>query len=488
MSLRRADPRFLLPVPVERAVVLGDLAPWAHGLRQAGVEVALGDGGSATPQLAVAPARRAREAVATGAGMILLEGRRGTVGLQRAGLEARRYIPTPSLEAPNHLVPVHFPHATRYAIEHWSVPTDLARRVRNRAAVELLSRGVFPEVRPLLSVGLRRPGPPFFLVAAEECGVARDSEWFMTLGGGDALSRGVFHVFARGEDEPSRIVKFARVLDYPDAFDRDERGLRLARAAGPEVAARVPTVLGRLEVAGLHASVEVAAVGERLTDMLLRPGPRAGKLAVIEAVADWILEVGRRTAAPPETLAAERRRLAETVVPRWSGFGIPGDLVDAVPAVPAVLQHNDAASWNVIARGAGAFTLIDWEAAKEHGFPLWDLVYFLAEALRQLDGVVAREARDAHTAGLFRGELESSDILFRWIARAVEQHGIPEDAVGAIVTLCWLHHGVSYLERAEARDQLAAGTRWGEVDVERVARLWVTEPGLGPSWSAWRSG
>ena len=90
----------------------------------------------------------------------------------------------------------------------------------------------------------------------------------MTLGSADALTRGVFHLFPPGAVDPSWVLKFARVPGYSDPFDRDERGLTIARDGGETVARHAPHLLGRLEAAGLSATVETAAVGARLTYLL----------------------------------------------------------------------------------------------------------------------------------------------------------------------------------------------------------------------------
>lgn len=486
MSIRHVDARFALPFPVQRAVVLGGLESWRDGLVEAGVEVAEYLSAQSAPQLVVAPVGLAKDVVATGAAGVVIEGRRGAGPLRQAGLNAQRLVPTPSIAAPRQLIRTDHTQAARYAVEHSSVPVALRKRVRNAVAKGFLSRGRFPEVLPVFAVGSTEPGPPFFLTAAQDLGVPPKAEWFMTLGEIDPLSRSAFHVFEADNPEPSWIIKVARVPDYTAPFERDERGIRLATAAGKDVSRRVPRLLGRLEVGGLHASVEAAAVGYRVTQFLQRSIPREEKLRMIDAVADWIVMLGRRTSRRPLD-RAERERLANDVVPSWSEFGIPADLVDRVPEVMGVVQHADLGSWNVIARDPSDFVVIDWESIRLDALPLWDLTFFLVDALLQLDGVTSRDARDRHITGLFRGEVASSEILFRWLRQAVDAFSLPAEAVGPIVSLCWLDHGVADTARGATRGALGAGERWGEVEAERIARLWVTEPGLGVDWNAWRA-
>ncbi len=210
-------------------------------------------------------------------------------------------------------------------------------------------------------------------------------------------------------------------------------------------------------------------------------------MRAIEAVADWTVEAGRATAGPAERLELERRRLAEEVVPAWSDLGVPAGLVEEVGPVPAVVQHNDLGSWNIVARSGTEFTAVDWESARAAGLPLWDLVYFLTDALTHLDGASETSRRDAHNLRLFSGQLPSSTILFGWIRRTCEALGIAEEWVGPIVTLCWLHHGLSGGHRrhalgAHAPEHAATGE---PADAERIARLWIRSPGLGAGWDAW---
>jgi hypothetical protein len=483
---QRVDARFVLPFPVERAVVLGDLEAWNGGLAEVGIDVSATPAPRAAVDLVVAPSGLAGEAIAADAPAVVLEGGGGSRRLRAAGYATRTLLPIPSIDQARHLVRPDHRRAAVYAVEHSSVATTAKRRVRNRVAKTLLSRGLLPGSVPVLTVGVRSPAPPFLLAPAEEYGVPPDADWFMTLGGFDVLSRSVFQLFAHGDKAPRWVVKFTRVSGHTEPLDRDERGVRLVETAGGQVAAHAPRILGRFEAAGLHASVETAAAGYRLTDFMLRPVSRAEKVRVIESVARWIVELGRRTAAAGETLQAERNRLASDVVPLFRQIGIEASLVERLPSLPSVLRHGNLGTWNVIARDQDEFSVIDWETAREHGLPLCDLVFFLGNALLHLDGATAVESRDQHTRRLFLGELPSSEILFRWVRNAVAALDLPPETIGPIVTLCWLDHAADDVARASLPTALGGGTAWGESDSGRVAGLWLREPGLGPDWTSWQ--
>jgi hypothetical protein len=483
VSLRRGDVRFLLPRLPERALVLGDLDGWREALAGAMVEVVPGDD-RRTPELAVAPAALAGRALASGAEMVVLEGA-APRALARSGLALARLLPRPSLEEPSLLVPVDDPVVSAYAVDHWSVVDRRWKAVRARGARALLRRGSFPNLSSLVTLAVGRPGPPFMVAEAEDrLGLPKGTRSLLALGQGDVLSRNVFHLFPPGGTAPEWILKFARVGGYVEPFERDERGLAIAARSGGRVAARAPRLLGRLELDGIHGSLETAADGHRLRDLLLRPGPRRPKLRLIDAVAGWILDVARETAAPPEALADERRRLEEEVLPHWTKLGAAGDLVARLPSLPAVVQHNDLGSWNVVVGPAG-FTAVDWESARERALPLWDLCYFLADALAVLDGSTNGSLRHLHTTRLFRGELASSGVLFRWLRAAVAELELPPASVGPVVTLCWLHHALSPVARRAAIGSFARGAAQPTHGTENVAAAWLSDPALGERWDRW---
>jgi hypothetical protein len=484
VSLHRVDPRFVLPHRVSRAVVLDGLQEWGTGLTSAGIDVS---GTSAQPpDLAVAPGHLAAEARATGARSIILEGSRERA-LNDADYRARRILLRPTRERPTLALPLEQPAATSYALEHWSVVDRRWKRARVRAARELVRHGLFPSwASPLVTVGTRAPGPPALVAAAAELGVPADAGWFLTFGQGDALSRNAFQLFDPGRSDPEWVLKFARVAGYSERFDNDERGLRLARGAGGTVAAHAPRLVGRFDVDGLHASLETFAAGRRLRDILVTPGDRAAKLKLIERIAGWILELGRRTQALPEAMDPERERLRREVVPSWSHLGAQLELVEHLPPLAAVAQHNDLGAWNVVAQD-GDFVVLDWENVRPAALPLWDLLYFLGNALVLLDGSYTPEELPPRMARLFAGEAPASSVLFSWVRRGADATAVPLEAVAAITTLCWLSHSLS---AGEHNLDIATFTPRDPPrmhGLEGVAEAWMTHPALGPGWSMWRT-
>ncbi|TMK70520.1 MAG: hypothetical protein E6G50_08320 [Actinobacteria bacterium] len=419
---------------------------------------------------------------------MIVDGRNGAPALRSRYEHVRRLLPLPDTLAPELLVPLDEREITRYVLREWSLPTGVRRLVRNAVAGSVLRFTTLPDVRASVTVAQRDLGTPFLVRAAHELGVPGDADWYLTLGHGDVLTRAVFHLFERGAGRPSWILKFSRVPGYSDPFDRDERALRLVAESGATVAAHAPRLLGRFEVHGFHAALETAAVGRKLTLFLQRRGNADTKRRLVDDIASWLIEVGSSTRAAPSALDAERARMRDEVLPLWSDHDV-ADVIDALPPVPAVLQHNDPGCWNIVVE-RGRFTAVDWESARRHGFPLWDLVYFLTDALVHLDGAdIPPARRDRHMQQLWKGEAPSSPILHGWVRRGADALGIRHEDVGRIVMLGWLHHGTSHLRRANSggRHGIVLDDASNQPLSFRAARIWLTDPALGCEWPAWRS-
>jgi hypothetical protein len=459
--------------------VIGGLPGWAEALAAAGVEV----GPQAGPDLAVAPAPRAADAVAAGAPMVLLEGYhpRAARTLRRAGLVVRRYRALPSLARTELLLPQGRGVAPRYALMQRFAGSRGWKRAAGRLYRALLSVGVAPPSRELVTIGLQDLAPPRLIAAAaEKMEVDPSGQWFLTLGPDHVRSRGAFRVFPAGARAPAWVVKLGRVAAARERFDKDERGAEIARRVGAVAAGRAPRLIGRLEVDGLPASVETAAVGEPLGAYLAGRRSQAEKLAMIDLIADWVLTIA---ATPPREMppVAELRYLEHDVLPHWTNRGAPHDLIARVGHVPGAYVHGDLYVANVVVH-QGGFTAVDWEDAQPDGLALSDLLDFLTGALivagRSADlGIAEAQAR------LLRGDSDLSGILFKWFRRAAGDLALEADEVAALVTLRILDVATAWRGYAS----LSEGPPVETLPHERLAELWLSDPALGPNWDRWRA-
>jgi hypothetical protein len=483
MTLRSADFRFVLPHQVEHALVFGDgrhprLTAMASGLREAGVRVVDSPADdSRRPDLVIAAAAEAAEALRQPARAHLLVGR-PPVGLRCPTHSVLPLLLRGDPLTPRLIVPLVPLTALRYYLL-MAAPANRLARGLGRGIAPLtrlpLPAGALAPTQSQLSLVLPRGGHqlPVILQAATEVGVRADGSWLLRLGRGDVLQRAVFTVL--DGQRPAWVVKFSRVAGYDRSFVGDATGLALARTAGGAVAAHAPAHLGRLDVGGLTFSVETAAVGTQLGHLLRRRPWR-----LLDSIAQWIGTLGRHTAGPKSHLAAERERMRQVVSEVGVSLGAPADLVDRVPPIPAVLQHNDLGSWNIISDGSG-FTAVDWESARRPGFPMWDLFYFAADVLTKIDGPVDVEARIDRTLRIFAGESAHSPRLFRWIRATAASLDIATSALGALASLCWLHHGQSPARRTA---DLSGAPQAPLGHHPLLAQRWLEHPRLGVSWPA----
>jgi hypothetical protein len=318
-----------------------------------------------------------------------------------------------------------------------------------------------------------------------------DPEWLLVAGDGDDLQRALFVVVPAGEGTASHVVKFSRRPDNTRPFERDEAGLRLAAAAGPVTRRHSPSHIGRGLTHAVPWSVETAAVGRPLWHLLRARAPRGRRLRLIDTIATWILQMNRETVSAPESIQPELRRLARDLADSTVSIA---DLTDRLGDVPGVLQHNDLGSWNVVGDWA-SFTVLDWESARRPGLPLWDLVYFLSDALVCLDRPRDRGQTLAATIRLLRGDSPDSVFLFTRVAAAAKELQLRPETIGPIVTLGWLHHARSAMIRAttlgvhlahDRRSPAPALADTPTAPLSAVAGRWLHDPQLGIEWPAVR--
>ncbi len=346
------------------------------------------------------------------------------------------------------------------------------RRLVGRLAT---SWGAAPPGRSAITTGTVSASPSVLLAQAAAAidDIPLSGGLFLAAPGTGDSGRLAAYVFPPTSPMASALIKVARRSGDHEAFDDDELGQRIVSRAGAVVQTHAPTALGRFWVGDHAASVETAVPGQPLS-AILRANRTEGP-EIVDRVAGWIVDVGRATARPAPEMRPEHQRIRSEVLPRFAV--VEGSVLDAMADVPAVLSHGDLHSRNVLA-DQHEFGVVDWESARACSFPLWDLCYFLADALAQVDGARSLEERTAGMLDLFRGVAPSSPKLFHWLRLGVSSLAIHPDAVGPLVATLWMHHTAAAMDLSdEAR--IAP-------PVERIAPIWLRDPSLGLHWAAWR--
>jgi hypothetical protein len=472
MTLRPADLRFLAPTLPRRVRLLGTPEGLEDAFRDAGAELV--DGG---PDMVVAAAGQAAVAASSGAPFVVVLGRR-TRSLRRAGYATRTLLVRHGRSGPRLFVPLDASAALEHALYRPRPGRSTIKRAAARGAVAAARAGI--PVVSTVTVAARTPEllPAFLRGAAETGGLLLGKDWSLDLGDGDDLQRALWLCFEGNAGPPAWAVKFTRAPGNGTPFERDEAAAEVVGQLPAEVRGHVPQYVGRFRIDGLHALVESAASGTTLQEALEHggAGPRT-----VDAIADWIIALGEATLAAPPALSPELRRLERDVLPKWKPERRPESLGRGLDGVPAVLQHNDLGTWNIVV-GTGTFTVLDWESTRPAGLPLCDLVYFLTDALSPR--LADPDSRTEAMLALLRGNAGASPRLFERVAAAADSLRIRRDVVGAIVTLGWLQHGLSHIERAERASGEAARAAVGSppAAMGRIAAPWLRDPALGVDW------
>jgi len=467
-------------------VVLGELPEWRDGLSSLGVEL-VDPGDKDEPDLVVAPADAASRALAVGAKTALILG--GRVDRSDLGeLESTSYLAVPDLTAPEYLVPLHQPRTLRYFYNFLRVAPSRVQWWRNRAVARTVGSALdhfVPTGQLLTVVGASGGVPAALRPVIDSTGLALEG-WLLGLGPAHAERRVVFSLFEASSAVPGLVAKLDRLPLQRDAEDGSTGGggdVRELESEVPPLGGHIPRQLPPVWAGGSCVSLETAGVGYVLTDYLRGPFRRSKRLAAVNGVAAWLLELAmtsaRAAAGGPlsDVLEAADTSASGGSSPVWA------------TGIPTVLEHGDLWSANIILRTDGSFTVIDWADVRPCGLPLADLLYFLSESLAWVDGASDDAGRDRHFVALFRGGAPSSPVLFRWVRAMVEALGIGADAVGSLATFCW--------DDLAGRRRTALSTvpilirqSMGSDAIEpvlRKAELWHHEVELGSTWDAWRA-
>lgn len=457
---RRADARSVLPSGPARALLL-DAPTWAPGLQLAGWELV-----DRAPDVAVASPARLAEALACGAGAVLVEGRVGA----RAGWTAQRWSTVLRREEPLALAPAGDAGCLRLALRAWT-PSGPARTAVQRALLAV-PRGTG---LPTTTVLTRGPGALDALSAtALALGAPAGLRPVLLVGGGSERRRVTALLLPPGATRPSHVLKAER---YPSG---ENRGL-LEQAVSARVralalpGAAVPEVLGTTTEGpdGGTASLERAASGRPL-DGLLRTG---GGRPALDRLADWLLALAAatRSTAPADDL---RPGLAAS----WSD-DVVEPVLAAVAGLPTVMAHGDLVEGGNVLVDGDALAVLDWETARQAP-PLLDLLpsYAVGLALGRVGAQPAAVAAEVVRCAL--GRSPDSGALAARVHELRRVLDLPDGAVGPLALLAWLWHGAQpAVHRAALRDSGLPADAWDSTR-ERIARAWQTTDGLQLSWSA----
>jgi hypothetical protein len=356
------------------------------------------------------------------------------------------FVHDPSTSGVRCLVPVS-PAAAAYAFTNLIATRPRRRRL---ALVALRARWfgrVLSGTLPHAGLAFSRPAsrPLFAWLFASNDRAVRASVAVVTIGHRRVAGSVVAHGLANETATPTVVAKVGS--PGPTGPTREAailEGLAVrARAAG----ATVPEVLGIESDARRAVLFETPVPGRQVAAVLGEAPAQLTGLTrrLAEWLEGWNLDTRTMQLLSAEWLEEELAGPARALAPALSDGG--GYLrwlesrCDAVAGtrVPLVATHNDLTMVNVFVERTGSLGVVDWEDAREQGFPLVDFYYAAADATAAAD-------RYADRAGSFRrlfGEAASSTSTRMLEQRLVEALDLRPAVAELAFHACWIQHAAA---------------------------------------------
>lgn len=191
----------------------------------------------------------------------------------------------------------------------------------------------------------------------------------------------LYFLFQPAATKPVYIIKMVRDTVFNARLEREHKGLLLLQERKLMSSGTLPEIV----FFGYHR--DLAVVGETVIEgepfedrSRFNPECRYAKAAV-----DWLIDLSARTVVhqPPVEMARSFQQLIDRFAEIYKPSREHHDYLNGLVArirknpLPAVFQHGDPGTWNLLITADDKVAFLDWENATEHGVPVWDLLYFL---------------------------------------------------------------------------------------------------------------
>lgn len=383
--------------------------------------------------------------------------------LARSGyLDSRRLWLTPRRGEVRAAVPAAFPDVSAYLVHHGlhrpAAPVGLLDR-----ATRLLLREharTHPTHRTGIVVGAGSEAGPwrvprFVAAVASEAGVDLDGyRWGLSARGRYSSRKAVFILFREPGTAPDHVVKLTRDPRLNPRLENEHRALAQLGRDRAMADGTYPEVTffgyhGGLAILGQKA-LEGAAFEAR---SIASDGCPHGR-----AAARWLADLAAATAERPagsdgagitEALGRLLESYQRLYAPDPDEHAFLADQVAALGTapIPAVFQHGDPGTWNLLVTPAGQVAFLDWEAADPHGMPLWDLFHFFrsyGQLASRRQGI--RDPLDGF-ARQFLAHTPVSRLLAESVEAYVDRLRLPGDLAGPLLLTGWMHRALKEATR-----------------------------------------
>lgn len=265
----------------------------------------------------------------------------------------------------------------------------------------------------------------------------------------------VFLLFPEGSADPVLVAKVSRRDDPGGFLSREAANLETIQAMRPGGFDSIP----RLVACDVHEQ-ELVLVETAITGRLMRPSlVRRDPEHCIEAVMDWLEEIRVCASGPRQWDTPTYDRLVNQPL-TFLTWALTGDrrgleLIErtrdlirplSTLVLPRVLEHGDLGSPNLFLTGHQRLGVVDWELSDPEGFPLTDLLFFLAFVAGARRSNAQGGMREAFQHTFFG----SSAWGRKYVTQYARTMALPRDAIGPLFLLCWCRYLAGVVARMQS--------------------------------------
>lgn len=333
-------------------------------------------------------------------------------------------------------------------------------------------------------------GPPEYVRSlAAGAGIdVTDRRWALAAPGEYPSQKVLLFLFGPQDARPEAVVKITREATLNARLENEWRALVDLRGRGIGGDGSVPQPLFFGFHAGRGVLGETAIDGARFAE---RTGATADCPYAL-AVVDWLVELGAATAVPAEPRSAPALSELDAIFEGFMRTYRPSReherfldaqiaaLKDGGDGLRLVFQHGDPGPWNVLLSDDGRPALLDWEAARPRGMPLWDIFHFLRSYGLAVSRAAGTRDRLRSFAEHYLDGSPLSEVIVETTRRVCARTGLAPSLVEPLFFTCWMHRALKEAATLPP-DRLARGRY---VNVLQLALDRRESPGLRRLFSA----
>lgn len=302
-----------------------------------------------------------------------------------------------------------------------------------------------------------------------------------------ASSHVVFLLLAPGQADPILVAKLPRLAGRCSSLEQTAANLRAVQARRPGGFDSIPRVLAFEEYRGRPILLSTALAGSALEPAVVRRDPKGACADVLAWLGQLQYPQGptadvvhKRGQVPsPTTANARKTHPGEVPVPVFEppaeddwferliqrpldlfGRAFPhcgeeaaclartAELAAALreAKVPAVFEHGDFSSPNILRLRDGRIGVVDWELAEPRGLPAQDVFFFLTYMAFALGKASTPERYASAFHAAFFGESAWTRPYVLDYARRI---GLPPELLSPLLVLCWIRYLTTLLRRID---------------------------------------